>query len=582
MSEFNWDDAQIKYTPKFVQVIADERGITEATVAGLLKRGFIGGVFVEKWKEEAIAFPVHDDKGRIWRAHCRRVKSKEWTQVPDKNPEGRRTSALVYGAFDTARRVYVFESQWDAITFIDIFALFPEIDRGEVCLISTRGANTYSRLTHFLWSAKTGAPVYTFGHNDDPGRLWLEKAIEFTGGAYVVETPAAHSDLGEWAKNGGVTAFIISSAIAAAVFKKPATPNTEADPSKNGQPPEWLLPKKTSALSSELPPQVLKGVLYKGCRIVFGGSPKAKKTWFLLQCCYCIGNGLPLLEIGTLEGKVVYLNFELLEAEARDRLFKIQEALCAGDVDQVDVIQLRDRRLEPNELEHLKLIISDGAYVLAAFDPVYKLMDGCDERIGKEVAPILAVLATIGGESKASIGYAQHFAKGNQKLKFAIDRISGSNYFVRDADVILVATELVEPDCFRVDIIQRSFPDLRPFGIRWQYPIFVRDEAIDIANIREPGEDKEKTDPVIERMLAALHASNFEGGLTFTEYLRAVQVKGKTGNPTPARSTFALKLNILIKRKLVEKSVATDKYLLTAQYEATRAKDFDESEGVVQ
>jgi AAA domain len=346
-------------------------------------------------------------------------------------------------------------------------------------------------------------------------------------------------------------------------------------------PPAWLFPKKVSALNPKLPPLVMKGLLYKGCRFVFGGSPKAKKSWLLMQACYCIANELPFLGIPTTQGKTLYLNFELLEGEARARFYAIKEALSDGDVDQVEVIQLKDKRIGPAELDHLKAIITASAFVMAAFDPVYKLMDGCDERIGKEVAPILAALADIGEASEASIGYAQHFTKGNQKVKFAMDRISGSNYFVRDADVILVVTELAEPDCFRVDIIQRSFPDIKPFGIRWQYPIFVPDKSIDIANIKEPGEDKEKTDLVIERMLAALHASNFEGGLTFTEFLRSVQVKGKTGNPSPAKSTFAVKLNTLIKRNLVEKSVATDKYLLTTQYASARAKEFTEFEEVV-
>jgi AAA domain len=234
MSQFNWDDAQIKHTPKFVQLIAEERGVSEATIEGLLKRDFIGGVFVEKWKEEAIAFPVHDDKGHIWRAHCRRLKSKDWTQVPDKNPEGRRTPALVYGVFDTANRIYVFESQWDAITLIDVFALFPDIDRGEVCLVSTRGANTYTRLTHLCWVPET--KVYAFPHNDDPGRTWLEKVIEITDGARVVETPEAYSDLGEWVKDGGADAMVIVSALESAVFKKPpARPDGET--SKNGDAP---------------------------------------------------------------------------------------------------------------------------------------------------------------------------------------------------------------------------------------------------------------------------------------------------------------------------------------------------------
>src|SRR4029077_3248309 len=199
-------------------------------------------------------------------------------------------------------------------------------------------------------------------------------------------------------------------------------------------------------------------------------------------------------------------------------------------------------------------------------------------RIGKEVAPILAALANICEASKASVGYAQHFAKGNQKVKFAMDRISGTNYFVRDADVILVVTELAELDCFRVDIIQRSFPDIKPFGIRWKHPIFVRDDSIDITNIREPGGEEKKAEPTTERMSAALYAANFEGGLTNTEWWHASQVKNSNGEPTPSEATFNRKRKAMMDRKEVERSVITKKYLLTAENAQKRAVFYAKNE----
>jgi hypothetical protein len=174
-------------------------------------------------------------------------------------------------------------------------------------------------------------------------------------------------------------------------------------------------------------------------------------------------------------------------------------------------------------------------------------------------------LETLSENTKCSTGYAQHFAKGNQALKFAIDRIAGSNYFARDADVMFIITELSEDDTFRVDIIQRSFPNIKPFGIRWMFPLFVRDSSIDIADIREPGKEK-KSDPLTDRMLAALHATNYEGGLAFAEWLKAVQVKGRDGKRSPAKATFCRKLKELVAQKVVEKSVATEKYLLSVSY----------------
>jgi hypothetical protein len=348
-------------------------------------------------------------------------------------------------------------------------------------------------------------------------------------------------------------------------------PTTEPWWFRNEKIPDWLLPRRVASLNPYLPPQIMRGLLYQGCRFVFGGSPKAKKSWLLMLCCYCVANGLPFLGIPTKKGKVVYINFELLEGECRQRFHEIQKAMGTGSLDEIEVIQLRDKQLSNVNHEQLEKIISDACFVLCSFDPVYKLLDGRDERLGIDIAPVLASLGSISEKAKCSVGFSQHFTKGNQSQKFAIDRISGSNYFTRDADVILVMTNLNEPDCYGIEIIQRSFPEIKPFGIRWQCPIFVRDDSIDAGDIQQPGKEK-KTDPITERMLAALHAANFEGGLSFTDLLRAIQVKGFNGKPTPAKATFCRKLSEMMNRNEAEKSVATEKYMLTAKYAEKRSQ----------
>jgi hypothetical protein len=66
-------------------------------------------------------------------------------------------------------------------------------------------------------------------------------------------------------------------------------------------------------------------------------------------------------------------------------------------------------------------------------------------------------------------------------------------------------------------------------------------------------------------MLAALHAANYEGGLAFEEWLKATQIKGPQDKPTPSRATFCRKLKELTDQKVVEKSLATEKYLLSVK-----------------
>jgi hypothetical protein len=78
-------------------------------------------------------------------------------------------------------------------------------------------------------------------------------------------------------------------------------------------------------------------------------------------------------------------------------------------------------------------------------------------------------------------------------------------------------------------------------------------------------------------MLAVLQAVDYEGGLTFTEWLRAVQIEGKDGKPVPSKSTFQRRLEKLKKpRGPVYLSAATNKYALSPEYARRRAAFSDD------
>ena len=175
------------------------------------------------------------------------------------------------------------------------------------------------------------------------------------------------------------------------------------------------------------------------------------------------------------------------------------------------------------------------------------------------MAQVLEPIEAMSEEGKTSVAFSQHYAKGNQGSKYAIDRMAGSNVFSRDADVILILTELREPDCYVVDIKQRSFPEIPSFGARWTHPLFVRDRSIDITQIRQAGKDKEaqQEDEHAGRMLAALRATDSKGGLSFTNWIKASKV---------AKSTFNRRLKALERRKIVYQSKIDGNYMFCSSY----------------
>jgi hypothetical protein len=339
--------------------------------------------------------------------------------------------------------------------------------------------------------------------------------------------------------------------------------------------PEWLIPRPVEALSDYLPPQTLTGMLYRGAKLVVGAGPKTHKSWFLGQLCYCVANGLAFLGIPTVTAKALYIYFELFEGECKARFKLFRDTFGEGDLKNIEVIQLRgkNRLLKDSHLAKLPELMIGRGFAIAAFDPIYKLFNARDERLGVDISPVLDTLETISENAQCAIAYAQHYAKGNQALKFAIDRISGTNYFTRDADVILTLTDLTPRDCYGVEIIQRSFAEIPSFGVRFEYPLFVRDDSLDVTDIRQPGKEKKtKSDVQADKIIAVLCATDYDkGGMSHAEIMRATGI---------AKSSLTRLLSKLIREKKVFKTLlgARERYALTPVFRAQLDRDALEQE----
>jgi hypothetical protein len=235
--DFNWDGCVSNLTLQQISELAAERSVGEATIHGLHQRGLIGAYYVPKWDRECICFPIHDKDGTVFRTHCRSPQRNsagkwEWAYEPA-DPQERSIPALVFGNPNTAPKRMIFESQWDAISAIDKLDLFPQIDSGQICLMMTRGAEGTGRLKEFRWPGDIQNCL--FPQNDAPGRKWRANLIGITGGGYVVSTPSAYKDVGDWLKEeSGADGDNIEYAMNQAEFCKP--PEQGSAPKGDKQP----------------------------------------------------------------------------------------------------------------------------------------------------------------------------------------------------------------------------------------------------------------------------------------------------------------------------------------------------------
>jgi 5S rRNA maturation endonuclease (ribonuclease M5) len=270
-----------------------------------------------------------------------------------------------------------------------------------------------------------------------------------------------------------------------------------------------------------LPPEIIRGVLHQGLKAVLGSNAKARKTWILLDAAISIATGTKFWKWDTQKGKVLYINFEIPRAFIRSRIKRLCEAKGIDDVSNLDVWTLRGHaapfwRLLPALLDKIKA----GNYSLVIIDPIYKGLGGRDENSAGDIGELCNELERLAVQTGAAVLYAAHFSKGNQAAKDAIDRISGSGVFGRDADSLIILTKHETPDAYAVDLILRNLPEQAGFVVKWEYPVMVEATELDPARLKQAGGRKAENSP--DDLLKLLPAD----GLINADFLSAANEDG--------------------------------------------------------
>ncbi|HZR17964.1 MAG TPA: AAA family ATPase [Verrucomicrobiae bacterium] len=274
------------------------------------------------------------------------------------------------------------------------------------------------------------------------------------------------------------------------------------------------------------PPQLIKGVLHKGCKMALGGGSKAYKSWMFIDLAVSVAYGLPWIGFETTQAKVCYLNFELPAFGFQQRVLRVMGAKDASKMNQpgpgwFQVWNLRGHSaghkiIVPRLRDHL---LSSGCGLIV-LDPIYKLYGGADENSAGDISELQNSLEALSNETGAAIISASHFSKGNQANKKSIDRISGSGVFARDPDAIVTFTDLkadededsFDKESFACEATLRNFPPVKPFAVTWEFPLMGRNDSLDPTKLEgQSGRPKTHTAGVILSLLPA-------DGFTSTEW----------------------------------------------------------------
>ncbi|MBA2270824.1 MAG: hypothetical protein H0W20_09530 [Chthoniobacterales bacterium] len=238
----HWAPCVATITEQDLEFLAHERGYSDAFVMWLHEQGLIG-MF-----DGCVAFPVHDDAGRVVGAHYRRA-DRTWRYVP----VGTRTTPLVIGNPSAATVIHIFESQWDAFAACDKLDLHKKTG---VAIIATRGASNGASVASLTTDSAT---VYVWPQNDQPGAKWEGVlAANCNGIVKRVVTPAQFKDANEWtwSGDGGASAEDLRTAVDSAevlcrleTITEACTAELPAAPAPYTPPPLGLLPRVLEVVS---------------------------------------------------------------------------------------------------------------------------------------------------------------------------------------------------------------------------------------------------------------------------------------------------------------------------------------------
>ena len=265
------------------------------------------------------------------------------------------------------------------------------------------------------------------------------------------------------------------------------------------------------------PPELIRGVLHKGSKGIYGGPSKTFKTWTLVDLGLAVATGGDWLGFSTTAGRVLYINFELQEFGIHRRIHAIAQDRGIEIPDALHLWNLRGHAAPLTHLlpELLRRIEGEG-YDLIIPDPIYKTLMGRDENGTGDIGAVCNEIEAVAVQTGAAVAFGAHFAKGNAAAKQAIDRISGSGVFARDPDTIITATPHEEEDCFTVNMVLRNFPPPGDFAIRWRFPRMVRDASLDPENLRQPEQRKKErpaVDTLFERAMALFKKGPLRAGI---------------------------------------------------------------------
>ena len=265
----------------------------------------------------------------------------------------------------------------------------------------------------------------------------------------------------------------------------------------------------------EKPSFVVDGLIPTGLTL-FCGSQKIGKSWLMLKLCLCVSQGIPLWDMPTQEGDVLYLCLEDTFCRIQDRLFRLTDeasgrlhfAVASDKLSDGFIVQLEDylkeypdsRLIVIDTLQKVRTASKDNAYA-SDYGDISLIKDFADRHS-------LAVIVV------------HHIRKQNDSDVF--NKVSGTTGLTGSADATFVLQqESRASNVAKLYVTGRDTP-YQEFTLRF------RDCSWELVERKEQEQLAKEAIPDVLFRLVDFKQGREEWTGTATELLEAM---GETGTP---------------------------------------------------
>ncbi len=264
----------------------------------------------------------------------------------------------------------------------------------------------------------------------------------------------------------------------------------------------------------EKPSFVVDGLIPTGLSL-FCGSQKIGKSWLMLKLCLCVSQGIPLWDMTTLEGDVLYLCLEDTFCRIQDRLFcltdeangRLHFAVASCKLSDGLIVQLED---------YLKAYPNSRLIVI---DTLQKIRTASKDNAYANDYGDISLLKDFADRHSLSVVVVHHIRKQNDSDVF--NKVSGTTGLTGSADATFVLEkESRASDTAKLFVTGRDTP-YQEFTLRFRdcsWELVKRQTQEQLAAAEIP--------PVLFRVVSFMQGRQEWSG-TATELLEVMGESGK-------------------------------------------------------